>query len=419
MRGTTLVAAFVAVILPSVRAATAAPLEIPCDPVEQDVIALDGLLGDWGGVKPVRVGEHDAPGETRAARAQRARARPARDRDDLSFWVKCNYRVAPEARALPAARRGTLYLALRVRDDRVVFRNSGRRGDHLELRFGQKQLTLFPSDLKQVRQRLLWGGRPARGFEAAEALQTDGYSVELALPLAEVPGFREGVLGVPVSVTVFDADRRSGEIESRLAGAGKLVFAQARADIDAFLEAVNAAGKPIRFRRSGDVYGDARLEQVLLVGRTLGIVGQGMPEGGFYYVELPARSADHVRWIRLVELNGDGKLEIVVRYVEHAANGRREIVELYRFNSAGKLVRPFAHEVLKGQGSRVLTNRVRFAKRRGARGLDLVIDRPAARGFDARNYREERSTSIYPILLPWDEPKQQTFRFEGDVFSVR
>lgn len=372
-----------------------AALSIPCQPAEDGTIILDGMLRDWKGVTavPVRGAAHVVSG------------RKHWDGDkDSSFEVLCNYS------------KGTLYLAFDVADE-YFMRSRKRRGDdHLTLRFGRKTLSVYPGDLKKIRGAVYWGRRKARGIQMAEAMQLRGWSVELAIPFSRIPGYRKGQSAIPVTFSHVDGDWR-GKTDSVVStGPSKLVVAQVVADLQAFLKDMQATMKDVRFRRSADVVGDKGLEQVLAVRRRIGIVGSGVPNGGYFYFRLPVQKAADIHWLKLLDLDGDRQKEIIVRYTQRGGGGERTIVAVYRFDSVNKFVRPFAQEVRKAQGTRSIENRLTFRKRR-RRGYDIVVDKPKARGFTVENFREQPASDLNEIILPWAAKKKRAYRFEGDQYS--
>jgi len=384
--------------------------EIPCSPVEEGTIRLDGLLGDWKGVEGV--GVDDAP---QILRGKESWSGPA----DLSFDLYCNHDDA------------NLYLAVNVKDEYFIRSKGAPKGDdHLLVLIGKKALTLFPGNLRDLPAKLSWGaGKPVRkkgDVEMAEAMQEKGYSVEIKIPFKLI-GAKPGGASIPGAVQVFDSDSRAkGRTETVMGTAasarqGSFGFAQTKADVSGFLKDKGYKQRDVRTQLSVDVVGDDRAEQVLLVGKTIGIVGEGLPGGSYFYLDLPLKSAKDIYWLRPMDLNGDGKAELVTRYAERAGNGRRELLAVFRFDDATKFVRSFAHEILKGQGERVILNRFAFQPRKGKPrkgrrkgGVDIVVDKPVAKGFTAETFQELPSPDCFSILLPWGEEKKRHFRFEGE-----
>jgi hypothetical protein len=385
-------------------ATTARANDIPCALVEKGTIQLDGLLGDWKGV--------DGVGVDQAANVLRGRSDWSGP-EDLSFDVYCNHDAK------------NLYLAIDVKDEYFIRTKKARGDDHVVVWLGGRQLVIYPGDLRYIKSKMTWGKRGrVKGIRMAEAMQRGGYSVELRLPYKRLPGFRKGSPAYRGAVWVADSDSKAKMRTETLMGTaparrGEFSFAQARANLGLFLRDKGYGMHQVRARYHADVVGDKGVEQVVLVGKTIGIVGDHLPGGSYFFLDLPVRKPRDIYWLKPKDLNGDRKSELVVRYVERSGNGRREIISVFRFNDANRFVRSFAHEILKGQGKRMIVNRFRFKPWRGRRrkrGVDLIFDRPAARGFTQDNYREAPTTDFFSILLPWGKEKKRHFRFEGEEY---
>jgi hypothetical protein len=374
--------------------------EIPCGPVEAGTIQIDGLLSDWQGVNGVGV---DQPAQVIRGRDEWSGA------DDLSFDVYCNHDDKH------------LFMAVNVKDEYFIRSRKFKGDDHVVVLLGRRRLVIYPSNLRDLKGRMTWGRRgKVRGIEMAEAMQTGGYSIELRMPYRAVPGYRHGGPSFPGAVWVADSDSKAQRRTQTIMGTapstrgGRLVFAQARAELDSFLRDRGFSQGQIRMKRSADVVGDRQMEQILLVGHTIGIVGRELPGGTYFFLDLPVRQAKDVYWLKISDLNGDGKQELITRYVERSENGRRELIVVYRFNDSNSFVRSFAHEILKGQGKKTIVNRYALKRRKG--GVDLIFDRPVAKGFSKDTYREVSCTDCFSILLPWGEEKRRHFRFEGEEY---
>jgi hypothetical protein len=230
----------------------------------------------------------------------------------------------------------------------------------------------------------------------------------------------------PATVWVADCDSKARRKVQTVIGTarspkrGRFTFAGPTANLDAFLEGRGLGRSDVRTRIVADVVGGKGVEQILLAGRTIGIVGEELPGGAYFYMTLPVSSAKDVYWLKVLDLNGDGKGELVTRFLQRSGNGRRGIVAVYRYNDANRFVRWLAHEILKGQKDRLIINRYRFKRRRARRGkrsgVDLIFDKPQAKGFTKETFREAPSSDVFSILLPWGEEKKRHFRFEGEQY---
>jgi|GEM_PF-3239474 hypothetical protein len=393
-----LVIVIVCILVATLPSSASSAANLPCAPVEAKGLRLDGLLGDWHGVT-AHVAQNAASLTLGRAHWQGKR--------DLSLSVRCNYDAA------------AVYLAMRVRDDAFIRSRKRRSDDHLTIDLGKRTLMLYPSDLDKNPQWLVWKGkRPTKGVVAVEAFQKDGYSIELKIPWAEIPEAAGGQFPLPFQAVVNDVDlrQRPKQLSRLSSGKLKLAFAGANAQREAFLKSRGYRAAQIRQRWKANVAGDEIPEQVLWVGRTVGIIGRGLSFGSFFYFDLPVAKAKDILWVKLIDLNGDATKEFVARFRQVSGGGERELVSVYRFNDAGKFVRPLTHELVKKQGPKSISSRLRIIPRKRRGGHELVIDETVAHGFTAANYQETAATDVVPILLPWDEQKAHRYRFEGDEY---
>ncbi len=148
---------------------------------------------------------------------------------------------------------------------------------------------------------------------------------------------------------------------------------------------------------------------------TVAFVGGDLDPGSFTYHRLPAGAG--VRWLRVVDLDGDGRGEIVARLAERRGDLLRELVAVYRATSRGGLERVVAQELVRERAGRRVEDAVRLVRRPRGRGYDLVVDRPRTRGFTERSYRETPATDAEPVLVPWAGPRRRRFRFGADGYE--
>jgi hypothetical protein len=361
-------------LLTAVRAEGA---EIACGPVEAGVIALDGLLDDWAEVSGVDAGGRDP---------------------NLSFTVKCN--LGPRS----------LYLLVDVRDDYFARTKQSRPGeDHVELTLGGRKLLVYPGDQAKVHDRVLWGKKPARGVRSFGALQPKGWAVELELPLGEV-GVHPGTPRIPFSARVDDCDSKVRlKTDRSLELSGAIAFADAEGALDAFLRDQHLSRGAIYLDKMIST-GRGQKARVLLAGRFMVVITDG-----YTFVELPFKDRRELREARVVDLAGDGREAIVLRYRESGGGGARELLTAYRPDGAEQIARIFSHEVGKFAGSSSVQDKVSFVRRGHA--TDLVVEAGAASGFTQASWREAPSSDAIPILLPWADDRKARYQFSGDEYK--
>ena len=84
---------------------------------------------------------------------------------------------------------------------------------------------------------------------------------------------------------------------------------------------------------------------------------------GYVFIELPVKARADVKDARVVDLAGDGRHAIVMRYVERGGGGARDVLAAWRVVGDSEIRRVFAAEVAKqGPGGRV-DDKVAFVKR--------------------------------------------------------
>lgn len=376
------------VVLSLGAASAASAADIPCSPVEKGDVHLDGMLDDWSGVAGLEMGGRNA---------------------DLSFTAKCRYDGSK------------LYLSVDVRDSYLVRTKQVRPGeDHVEIALGDgvrsERLVVYPADGSAPRKLRWASGRTLRGVEIADSLQPAGWSVEAAIPLVNVPGWEPGVPEFRLAVGVVDCDAKSRPVErARLTTApldspkdlGRVELEEARAALEGFLRDRGLTPADIVFDQVGRIRlgGKAR---VLLVGKYLVAITEE-----YSYVGLPVMERADVREIRLVDLAGEGREAVLVRYVERGGVGTREVLAAFRLTGEG-MTRTFGCEVAKSLGGRRLETRVTLAKRGEA--SDIVVEALPALGWDETTYKERPAEDLVSIPLPWGEARRLRFHFKGDDY---
>ena len=361
----------------SMLACGAHAAELPCGRVEGDVVHVDGLLDDWEGEPGLDVGGRDL---------------------DLSFTVRCNH----DDRAL--------YLAVDVRDDYFV-RARGRAPaeDRVEIALGGDRLVIFPADLgARIPRRASWAsGARLRGVEIAEARQPRGWAVELRVALASVAGWRPGAASVKVGVSVFDCDAKARpRIEGRLATDGTIEFAGAKDALEALLRDRKLGPADVVFDRPARfASGPAR---VVVAGSYLAVLSDE-----YVWISLPLRAREDLIEVRLIDLAGDGRDQIVVRYREAGGGGTREVLAVYQVGGEG-LRRTLGVETAKGRGGSRAATKVAYVRR--GRATDIVVEAGVVVGWTRETYRETTERELVPIPLAWRE-KRARFRFNGETYS--
>ncbi|HEY3352536.1 MAG TPA: sugar-binding protein [Polyangia bacterium] len=380
-----------------------AATDIACVPAEEGAVTLDGLLPDWRDVAGLTLDDADHVVMGRAA---------WRGASDLSVTVKC-------LRSDTA-----LYLAFDVKDDYLVRMREAKPGeDHLLIHFADDDqlhtIAIYPGDLKGVPRKVVAPGKLARAMEVAEARQPRGWSVEVRLPIAAIPGFSARAMAIRGGIAVADCDSKvhaktekimsTSDGHQRASQLGRFTFGETQDVLAHFLKQQGLTARDVVFDRSIEMGGDPGLERVVVAGQFLAVFGEE-----YYFVKLNVKSVKDVSDFRLVDLTGDGKHAMVVKTIERAGNGARQILHVFKLIGAG-IQRPFAAEVAKESGGRKLVSRVSFVRHK--KKTDIVIEAGKPAGWNDRNYQEQAADDVIPILLPWSDKTKARYRFKGDEFE--
>jgi hypothetical protein len=361
-----LVVVVAALLLP----ATALAEVLMCGPAEPGTIQLDGLTDDWLDVQGVEAGAQSP---------------------DLSFTVKCN------------TEGNRLYFLIDVRDSYMVRTRQGHPGeDHVELTLGPKHLILYPGNARDIPTKV---NLPS--VKATSALQEKGWAIELMVPLPALG--QRGATPIPFKLTVDDCDSKASlKTEKTLSAAGTVTFAEGDATLDAFLND--------RSLKRGDIWVDKPLNTGKRTGARLVVAGKLMAvlDDGYVYLELPVQSRADIKDVKVVDLAGDGREAVLVRYLERGNGGMRELLVAYR-PGQGEIQRIFSAEVAKsvGSGGRV-EDKVALVKR--GRATDIVIE-PGPSSVARAAWRETPAEDAIPIMLPWEGDKRARYQFTGDEYK--
>jgi hypothetical protein len=360
--------------------ATARAADLPCGPAESGTINLDGLTDDWSEVPGIDAGGKDA---------------------NLSFTLKCNV----EER--------TLMLLVDVRDSYFVRTKAAKPGeDHIELTLAGHRLTIFPGDARAIPTLARWGTKPAKNIRAVSALQSAGWAVELAVPMSAIPGYKPG-MPLAYKAEVADCDSKAAlKTERTLDSAGSIVFAEGDAALDGFLKDRGLRKSDIWFDK-GISLGGKSGGRVVLAGKNLAFITDG-----YVFIELPVKQRADVKDARVVDLAGDGRQALVMRYVERGTGGSRDVLAAWRVVGDSEIRRVFAAEVAKTTPAGRIDGKVAFVKR--GRATDIVIDAGPATGISAATWNEAPAEDMIPVMLPWamdKDARHARYQFSGDEYK--
>lgn len=160
---------------------------------------------------------------------------------------------------------------------------------------------------------------------------------------------------------------------------------------------------------TANVVGTAAPERVLLFGADLVIVGAEFRNGtGWFHYALPAASAADVLDVRLADVTGDARAEILVRIRQTIGDVRREVLLVHQLTVTGFPV-ILQRELAREQGTNRVENEIR------TEGGRLEIGIGTARGYSATAWpfaAGPSSDGVETVLLPWRD-RGVTYRFAG------
>lgn len=362
--------------------------ELECGGAEEGTVQVDGLLDDWQGVT----------GLTRQGESAK----------DAAFTVRCNYDET------------TLYVSVDVQDERVIRRGKKDKGaeDRLALTIGKERLDVRPGSADGVAAKTTWNGKAVKGLEVADGLQTHGWAVEAAIPLARVRGWAKGVPALALAVEVSDADLLTEKKHQEVVSVSdaKLVFDAASAVYRQFLKDMKIKAADIRLDIMADMDGTPGAERVIVAGRIVGVLSDS-----YVYMRLPPAKAKDVLSVQIIDLAGDGKHAVVGHWVEAGNGGSREVIAVWNLLRDGSFPMIWGHEVAKVQGANKLTNTWSLEPRKHKKnkkkivpGHDIIVRVGEAIGWTADTWTEDPAQDVKPILLPWAGQQIEHWHFRGD-----
>lgn len=343
-------------------------------------IDIDGMLDDWDGVAKARVGSNAA---------------------DASFDVRCLFD-------------GTrLYLSIDVRDERVTRQGKTPDGEDrvdIALAAGKAKgvvITAFPGKDRAAPKRLVAGKSAPKWLTIEDTLQPKGWSVELILPLEQVPGWGPSVPEVSATVTFHDTDVPKLAIsENTVTWAGALALGNADSTFAAALDSLDVKKAQLTLDATIDLDPTRPGPERVIAGGT----GAALITDQIGLVAFPAAKAADVGKPEVVDLAGDGKRKhLAVKVKQRGGGGGRDVLIIYGARD-GKLYEVQSIEVGKEQGDKRLASTYTFEsakpwkQARGAKRV-LVVKAGPAVNWDEDTYHEAPAPDAEPIHVPWDDDR--------------
>lgn len=321
-----------------------------------------------------------------------------------------------------------IYLAAKLKDKKLVRTKAGGSGEDqliLELRVPQSsgrsmsyKVQVFPGQPGKLPGLVKVNGKRVSGAKAVEAPSSGGFTLEARIPWSALPATKSVRVGMQGRVSYHDASSvgRIQSITSTSFQSGSslppLTLAPETGLIQALLEPQGLGLKPARVAY-GDLTGKGGLERVALYGTYLSIVGPGYKGGkSFYYNELDIASAKSLLELSLLDFNGDGKSEIVLRKRLGGDDKYREVIQVLALGADGAPLQVFIHETAIVTDEGKIQNKV--SVQGSGKSASIEISQGKATGFEPGSYREPSlSADIPSALLPWQSIKSRSFTWKG------
>ncbi|MDB4955499.1 MAG: hypothetical protein JWO36_3068 [Myxococcales bacterium] len=290
-----------------------------------------------------------------------------------------------------------LGLALDIKDDRVVRVRGKGDEDHVtvSLAAGGKPVTVVAYPGNAIAKSKL--SAPRRVL-VADSLQPKGFSIELRVPAAALPGFSASTPSFELHVVFHDSDQATGGEAIDVTIDGAIELGDRKDLLDDFLKTVKLRRSDIKLDTLAELDPDRKGKERIVAGGTV----IGVLTDQFAFVTLPAQKPSDVRSIALLPLGNRGQ-QVVSAIVRQTGNGgARDLLMLWTVWS-GQLQPLGQIEARKELGGNVLEVEWKIVK--GKAGPELVVTPKPAIGLSAETWNEAPADDADPILLPWDTTK--------------
>lgn len=378
------------------------PVALDAAPLSDVKLRLDGLLKEWPALAPLS--------ETLSGRAD----------EEL------------EAQGLVGYDAEHLYVALRVKDDKLVrTANPGKGEDHgqLELAFplrsgGRKiyKLGLYPGVPGQSAGSVTLDGRLLPSAKLVEAKTAEGVSLEAKIPwsaLAEAQRVRSGLRGALAYCDADAAGRVSACIGTAKSGNLPPLSIEAEYSLNQSLIFDRGLSRTPSFEVFGNLVGDAMLERLAVHDRYWTVTGWNYRGGKeYFYQDLAVQKSGDLRNLQLVDFDGDGRDEVLLEKRVVQSDSERVFAEVWRFSTDSAPPQSvFLHEIAVSQGKASLTNRLSVVQKQGKPSLLVSQGEVTQLDPDTWTARATGGTT-YGALLPWQPLASRRYEWRGAGFEM-
>lgn len=336
------------------------------------------------------------------------------------------------AEAVAAYDDDNLYVAMRVEDSDLV-RTSGMGNNEdygaLHLAFptgaGWKsyEVRLYPGvPGKSAGAVKVQGLGKAQGSQIVEAPSDTGLTFEARVPWSVFPEAKKVRSGLRGALSYKDVDgggktalvasaKGTGSslppftIEAEYALLRSLVYPKA------------LSPRPTK-QLTGNLVGDEMYETVSVYERYLAITGWNYRNGSeFYYQDLNVLTPANLLGIRLEDVTGDGRSEIVLRRRVGSSGDSKDFFEVWTFRSKDQGPEPlFQHETGLVLGSQKIENEVKLEKKKGK--WQVVVAQGEHDGIEPSEWEGPTISGDRATLMPWETVESRRYEWDGKTFAL-
>jgi hypothetical protein len=261
-------------------------------------------------------------------------------------------------------------------------------------------------------------GKNVSGAKAVENPSSTGLTLEAQIPWSAFREARTTRVGLRAAVGYTNCDA-PGTVKSVVStslgqtGTGlPPLLLEGEQALETLLKDNGLSDLPSR-EAYGNLAGGAQLERVAVFGKFLTVSGPDFRGGKeFSFIDLGVGGPGMVPRLELEDFDGDGHAEIVVRKRVGTRDKYREILEVLKVGRDDTPFSAFTHEVGIKTKDGSISNKVSIEQ--GA----IQISQGKYDGFEVDSYSEPLPAKMPSALLPWQEVKSRTFRWQGTGFSA-
>jgi hypothetical protein len=260
------------------------------------------------------------------------------------------------------------------------------------------------------------------GARVVECPVRGGYEIEALIPWSAVPGASD-LMRARARVRLSDVDGGAPVVRASsdqsdparlpfVVGDGGELGTLAR-----FLRERRLDRNAVTVDLRGDVTHDGRSERVVVAGGFVAVFGDGYLDGrGFDFISLGTLSSRGVTEAKLLDFEGDGRLELFVTFETEERGARRTVTRVLDFDAA-RITTLVELESGYADTRGEVTATVSLEPARGSEPLGIRIRPGTARGLDARTLPAP-AAPIIAMPTTWSGVTSRLYRFSEGRFRM-